>query len=466
MATANMTTASDGDLLAAFVSHQRHEAFEEIVRRHGALVMGVCRSVLGGGPDAEDAAQAVFLAMIRKAASLRQHPTLAGWLHRVAWYAAARERKSIKARMRHEREAANMKSETGQTRDENIPLDLLHEGLARLPEKYRLPIILHHIEGRSQEEVASLLVQNVRTIASRLNRGRQMLQDRLIKTGAVVSVAGLAVAMAGQASAGVSAAFVASATKMAALSLTAKAAAAGAASAKVLALSKGALQMVFIAKMKVAALLTAAVCLVGATAAGTYMAAAGPGARTALPPPKPPPQTEIQNPPVSPAAPTDQVTTIEITDKVLVKDVSRFGINLSADKFYGGAAMIKKRAQDNFEGTLYRQCHFGPMDANGVGSWFSLSPDWQKILLDGGTYTVLSGPSKQTSGKIKAMTKKTIGDKEWQYFELDKEIQPLPYPKMGGILVENLQRIRDGQMPDATPLTSKGNEIVIGDTPP
>ena len=69
---------SDGDLLSAFVEQRQQEAFSEIVRRHGELVLGVCRSILGNTPDAEDAAQAVFLALIRKAAPLRRHPTLGG----------------------------------------------------------------------------------------------------------------------------------------------------------------------------------------------------------------------------------------------------------------------------------------------------------------------------------------------------------------------------------------------------
>ncbi|MBI5723415.1 MAG: sigma-70 family RNA polymerase sigma factor [Planctomycetes bacterium] len=268
------TTTGDDELLSAFIKDRQQEAFAEIVRRHGPLVMAVCRSVLGNSSDVEDAAQAVFLTLNHKAMSLRGRSTLASWLHRVAWYAARYEKRSAAVRARHEREAAIMKQRSAQTNKESVPQDLLHAGLVNLPEKYRLPIILHHLEGRPQEEVADMLGSNVGTVAMRLNRGRQMLRDRLAKTGAAVSVTGLAAAMADQASAAVSPAFVASVTKMAVFTLTTKATAAGAASAKILALSKGAMNMLLIAKVKAVALLAAVVLLVGGTAACTYMAVA------------------------------------------------------------------------------------------------------------------------------------------------------------------------------------------------
>ncbi|MBI5723033.1 MAG: hypothetical protein HZA50_03665 [Planctomycetes bacterium] len=175
-----------------------------------------------------------------------------------------------------------MKRNSMEAKKENVPLDILYAELFNLPRKYRLPVILHHLEGRSQAEVANLLGDNVGTIMSRLNHGRQMLRDRLMKTGLVVSVAGLTAVMANQASAAVSSAFVASATKMAACTLAAKTAVAGMAPAKVIALSKGAVNMLFAAKIKVVAMLTVAVMLVGGMAAGTYMVvAADPGEKAA-----------------------------------------------------------------------------------------------------------------------------------------------------------------------------------------
>ncbi|MBI5724530.1 MAG: sigma-70 family RNA polymerase sigma factor [Planctomycetes bacterium] len=275
---------NDGDLLSSFSANRQQPAFAEIVRRHGPMVLGVCRSVLGNSCDAEDAAQAVFLTLIHKAASVQSRTTLAGWLYRVSWLVAKNEKRSIAVRARHERKAANMKRNFMKAEKENVPLDMLHTELFNLPEKYRLPVILHHLEGRSQAEVADLLGDNVGTIMSRLNRGRRMLRDRLVKTGVAVSVAGLAAVMTNQAAVAVSSAFVASATKMAACTLAAKTAVAGMASDKVIALSKGAMNMLFAAKIKTAAMLTAAVMLAGGTAVGTYMAvAAGPGGPAATP---------------------------------------------------------------------------------------------------------------------------------------------------------------------------------------
>ncbi|MBI5723609.1 MAG: sigma-70 family RNA polymerase sigma factor [Planctomycetes bacterium] len=270
----NWTTANDGDLLSSFIEHGRREAFEEIVRRHGTLVLGVCRSVLKNTHDAEDAAQAVFLALMHKAPTLQSRPTLVAWLHRAAWYSAAQAKKAMTARLRHEREAALMRHDRRQTREDDVPQDILYAGLSRLPEKYRIPVILHHLEGRSQEDVANLLGSKVSTITSHLNRGRQMLRDRLMKTGTAVSAAGLATAMANQAAAGVSPAFVASVTKMAVFMAAAKTVATGAASAEIVAISKGLLNMMFIAKMKVAAMVTMAVFLLAGAAAGTYVAVA------------------------------------------------------------------------------------------------------------------------------------------------------------------------------------------------
>ncbi|MBI5723102.1 MAG: sigma-70 family RNA polymerase sigma factor [Planctomycetes bacterium] len=478
MASTDWTAASDGELLRDFVEHKRQEAFAEIVRRHGELVLRVCRSVLGNVPDADDSVQAVFLTLIHKAALLQGRLTLAGWLHLVAWHVASRQKQSITARLRHEREAIQMKQDSARTDVGEVPEDLIHDGLSKLPEKYRLPIILHHLEGRSQEEVANMLGGNVSTIASRLNRGRQMLRDRLVKTGAVISATALAAAMTTQAPAGVSAVLATSITKMVVLTLTANTAA-GVASANVIALSKGALNMLLIAKVKIAAMVTATVLLIGGAAASTYVAmAAGPGTGPAKPlaPSAAPPKAETVAP-ASPSTPapssTDKVTVVEITDKVLIQDTRRLGINLgdnkNCDNVWSGAAMIKKRVQDNFEGALYRQCYWGPTcDAKGVTSWDSSSPAWGKILLEG-TYTLLSGPSKQTGGKLKAITTKEVQGKQLAYFELDKEIaEGKDRNGRYALLVENLGRIRDGQF---RPLmknfaTTTGNQIVIGDTPP
>ncbi|MBI5722756.1 MAG: sigma-70 family RNA polymerase sigma factor [Planctomycetes bacterium] len=477
MTNMELTTTGDGELLCDFIGQRRHEAFAEIVRRHGALVLGVCRSVLGNVPDAEDAAQAVFMALIQKAASLRGRTTLAGWLHRVAWYAAAHQKRSSAVRTRHEREAAKMRQEFAAQKEETIPPDVLHAGLSNMPDKYRLPIILHHLEGRSQEEVAHLLDSNVGAIAMRLNRGRQMLRDRLAKTGTTVSVAALATAMASQASAAVPAALVAATTKAAMSIMLGQAAYAAAVSSKIMALTKGALNMLFWAKMKTAAVLAAAAILVGGTATSTYLAvAAGPGGRPVRPPTTSavPPKVETVAPasPSTPAAPSNsKVTVVEITDTVLVSDTCRFGVNLEDDSVFNGAVHVKKRVEENFEGTLYRQCHWGVSDENGLMGWFPLNlKEWEDMFLEEKAIcTVLSGSGKQTTRKIKSISMKEMQDgntrPSMQYFELDKPITKDPRPF--GLLVENLDKVRNGQFrPLNDSDTTASNQLVIGDTPP
>ncbi len=171
---------------------------------------------------------------------------------------------------------------------------------------------------------------------------------------------------------------------------------------------------------------------------------------------------------VSLAAETDDVTVIEMTDKVLVTDTVRFGINLGGDTYYSGAALVKDRARENFEGTSYRQCHFGPgSDSEGASTWFgSQYGDWDKILV-GAKYTILSGPSRWTTGTLKGISTKPFmhqdAMKPSRYFQFDQAIEPMP--ANGGFMVESL-RLDEGCLRSLDGFwTSKHNEIVIGDVP-
>ncbi|MCX8038289.1 MAG: hypothetical protein N3D11_14770 [Candidatus Sumerlaeia bacterium] len=169
------------------------------------------------------------------------------------------------------------------------------------------------------------------------------------------------------------------------------------------------------------------------------------------------------------AQPTADITTIEITGNVLVRDTVPFGINLGGDAYYSGAAVVKKRVEENFEGTLYRQCHFGPVqDETGATTWFGrVGSAWDEIL-QGGQFTILSGPAKGTTGTIRAITTKRAvnrgEEQDFRYFVFDRKVAP--GGANVGVLVESF-RIRDGQF---RPLdgywTSKTNRIEIGDVPP
>jgi alpha-L-arabinofuranosidase len=162
-----------------------------------------------------------------------------------------------------------------------------------------------------------------------------------------------------------------------------------------------------------------------------------------------------------------QVTTIEMSDKVLVEDCTPFGINLGGDAYYSGAVLRKKRAIKNFEGTSYRQCHFGPVwKENGCSTWFSVT-DYTRQWVIGAKYTILSGPSKGTTGIVKDVIKtpykhqgKTI---EQNFFLLDKKIEPAA--ANGGIMIERM-RLEDGQIGLIDDHWQPNLKVSIGDTPP
>jgi RNA polymerase sigma factor (sigma-70 family) len=260
--------ATDGHLLTEFVQHRRQDAFAQLVARHGAMVLVVCRAILRNASDAEDAAQAVFLTLAQRASSLQGRPTLVGWLHRVAWYIATRAATAAAIRRRHEREAALMPQET--TNDpQDIAADVLHAELGALPEKYRVPLLLHHIEGRTEEETAALLKCAPGTASMRLSRGRLMLRQRLQRRGVAVSATGMMAVVANQASAEVLPTFITTASQTALAVLAGKTAAA-AAPASVATLAKGALDMLFWNKMKLVVTALAVIVLAGGVGVVTY----------------------------------------------------------------------------------------------------------------------------------------------------------------------------------------------------
>lgn len=166
-------------------------------------------------------------------------------------------------------------------------------------------------------------------------------------------------------------------------------------------------------------------------------------------------------------------TVVRLTGKVLVRDVSRFGINLGGDAYYSGAALTKLRSVANFEGTSYRQCHFGPVqDARGATTWFGFDAPWARswrdLVLRSGRYTILSGPAKGTSGRIVGISTKQIMHqgkvKPFTYFEFDKTVPP--GPENTGLLVE-APSLREGQFRSLDGYwTSKLNHLVIGESPP
>jgi RNA polymerase sigma factor (sigma-70 family) len=184
---------SDAQLLAAFTAGEpagREAAFAVLVARHALMVLNTCRRIVGSTPDAEDAGQAVFLTLAHKARTLVHHPTIAGWLHRAARNISIRSRDARLARQRREglQEASSMHTADepwSASRREELR-EVLDAGLERLSERYRLPLVLHYLEGRTQDEVAVLLDVPAGTLASLLSRGRELLRDQLSRQGVAV----------------------------------------------------------------------------------------------------------------------------------------------------------------------------------------------------------------------------------------------------------------------------------------
>jgi RNA polymerase sigma factor (sigma-70 family) len=249
----------DRHLLERFVRGRDQAAFAALVQRHGPMVLGVCRRLLRDAHEAEDAFQATFLVLAHKAGSIARPESLGPWLHGVAYRAAARARQAARRRAR-EREAA---PPDGDPADELAWRELrqvLDEELGRLAPKYRAPLVLFYLEGKTTEEVAGLLGCPKGTVLSRLARGRDRLRERLARRGLALS-AGLMV--------GVLTEKAAAAAVPAALALgTAHAAAAGAIPAPVAALTKGVLRAMSLSRLKV---VTAAALALTVAAAGTVV---------------------------------------------------------------------------------------------------------------------------------------------------------------------------------------------------
>ena len=142
------------------------------------MVMGVCRHVLNQDHDAEDAFQATFLTLSRKAGTIRDRRVLASWLYEVAYRIAVRARAGSVRRRQQEKEGVAMTARTFRPEQENQAAwnelrPILHDEVNRLPDKYRLPVILSYLEGRTNEEVATLLDWPVGTVKGRLSRARE-----------------------------------------------------------------------------------------------------------------------------------------------------------------------------------------------------------------------------------------------------------------------------------------------------
>jgi RNA polymerase sigma factor (sigma-70 family) len=180
---------SDSQLLQRFIAHRDEAAFDALLNRHGRLVWNVCRHILHRDHDAEDAFQATFLVLARRAAAIRKGESLSCWLHGIAYRIAVRAKQMTakrRARERHSAATVAVPPPDFAARELQAVLD---EEVARLPEKLRAPFVLCCLEGRSRSEAAEELGWKVGTISSRIAQARQRLQTRLLRRGVTLSAA-------------------------------------------------------------------------------------------------------------------------------------------------------------------------------------------------------------------------------------------------------------------------------------
>src|SRR6516165_12449077 len=195
---------SDASLLARFVDQWDQAAFRDLLCRHGPMVLGVCRRILRDPHAAEDAFQATFLLLVRKAGSVRKRGSVGPWLYGVARRVALEARGA--ASRRHvpaplDPEVAWVDDHDGLERDELHAV--LHEELGRLPEKYRAPLVICYFEGLPHEAVARRLGWPLGTVRTRIARGRDLLGARLTRRGLAPAAVLLALSLLPKAEAAV-----------------------------------------------------------------------------------------------------------------------------------------------------------------------------------------------------------------------------------------------------------------------
>jgi cytochrome c peroxidase len=267
---------SDRHLLEQFRDHRDEAAFGTLLRRHGAMVLDVCRGVLSNEADAEDAFQATFLVFARKATSIRKRASVGSWLHGVAYRTALKARARSAARQKNEARAPARSPANPDDLTWREMQEILHAELAGLSERYRVPLVACYLEGKTQDQAAAQLGLAKSTLKERLERGRALLRARLLRRGLGPAALLLATACpSGTASAHLPAPLVAAALEAASLCAAGQGAVPAAVSARVVALTEGVLKPMLLAKGKTALILTAALAVVSIGLGGLTLAGIG-----------------------------------------------------------------------------------------------------------------------------------------------------------------------------------------------
>jgi len=251
---------ADDCLLERFAFEGDDAAFEELVKRHAALVWGVCRRVLRNEQDIQDAFQATFLVLVRKAATIRKKASVASWLHGVARHVALKAHASALRRLSHERdERPGGQTDAGAEASYREVRAILDEELLHLPKRFRTPLLLCCLEGLTKAEAAKQLGWKEGTVASRLARARQRLQGRLTRRGITLAAGPVGLLLAEEASAAVPAVLAAGTIRMAVL-FAAGEAITGIVPTTVALLTKGILNTMALSKLKAGAALVMTAC--------------------------------------------------------------------------------------------------------------------------------------------------------------------------------------------------------------
>jgi RNA polymerase sigma factor (sigma-70 family) len=280
---------TDGQLLERFARGDgpaAELAFAALVERHGAMVIRVCRAHLADPHDRQDAFQATLLVLVEKARGLWVRDSLGPWLHQVALRTASRARAAAIRRKRLEQRAAEIMASRDHHEDTGDPelARVLHEEIERLPERYRVPIVLCDLEGRTCEEAARVMGRPVGTIKCWRSRGRERLRVRLIRVGLAPSVAAGAALRADAARSAVAAPAADQAAR-AAIRILADGIGAGVVPASVSMLVKGVMRSMFLNQLRTATVGFCVLMLIGSGLLRVARVAAEDPNRTAAAPP-------------------------------------------------------------------------------------------------------------------------------------------------------------------------------------
>jgi RNA polymerase sigma factor (sigma-70 family) len=401
LAAQHCSEDSDEQLLLDFTARRDECAFAVLVRRHGPMVLHVCRRVLGHEQDAEDAFQATFLVLAQSASMLRKKSALVGFLHGTAYRVALSAKRAAARRRKHERQTPSRPSvnpaEEMLWREARALLD---EEIARLPEKYRSVFVLCCLENMNQAEASRRLGLKERTVSSRLAVARKRLAQRLARRGVELTALLAASGLAAPAASAVPPLLMASTIKAA---LASSEGLAGVVSASVVEMVHGASAAIMVCKVKIAA----AVLLTATLMVGAGLGWSG-GSRLLSGGRQPPESGETQGADAPRSAKRETAETVEIQGRVLGPDgkpkagarlvlfdrkgVSELGVTAADGRF---SFVLPKRMKGEWPPALLAQSREAGLDFVSLADEDAAKPIELRLVKD----QAIGGRVVNTEGK-------------------------------------------------------------------